>query len=96
MRVPPRRLHLVSATEIRVQTEGGRRARSTETLSGWSRSAHFHRIHASGRLCARYLYAGSAGRCAVAKRLLDVIGAVILALVFFPLMLLIVVLMRKR
>jgi exopolysaccharide production protein ExoY len=83
VRVPSRRPHLVSATDVRVQTE----------------AAAEMDVETEPAIEARTVIARSltipAGATATAKRLLDVIGAVILGLVFSPLMLVIVLLMRK-
>ncbi len=82
------RPHLVSATEIRVQGE-------TAVETGLE-------VKAAELYSARTIFERSpvtvttpAGVAAIPKRLLDVIGAVILGLVFSPLMLMIVLLMRK-
>jgi exopolysaccharide production protein ExoY len=79
----PRRPHLVSATEIRVQTE-------PVAETGVETEAAIEARSAVARALAM-----PAGAAAVSKRVLDVIGAVILGLVFSPLMLVIVLLMRK-
>jgi Undecaprenyl-phosphate galactose phosphotransferase WbaP len=81
--MPLRRPHLVSTTDLWLQSEG------TTVESGLEADVH--------TVITRSLepVALPTGGAAVAKRLLDVIGAVVLGLVFAPLMLVILFLMRK-
>jgi exopolysaccharide production protein ExoY len=82
VRVVARRPHLVSASEIRLQSEAAVEAGlETEVRTVITRS--------------REPITLPAGSAAAAKRLLDVLGAVILGVVFAPLMLVILFLMRK-
>jgi exopolysaccharide production protein ExoY len=82
VRVPPRRPHLVSTTDVRPQSE----ATVESGLEAEVRTVITRSVEPV--TCPT-------GGAAVAKRLLDVIGAVILGLVFAPLMLVIILLMRK-
>jgi Undecaprenyl-phosphate galactose phosphotransferase WbaP len=82
VRVATRRPHLVSATEMRLQSESANEV-GLEAEVG-TVIAH-----------PRDPITLPTGGAAVAKRLLDVIGAVVLGLVFAPLMLVILFLMRK-
>jgi exopolysaccharide production protein ExoY len=82
------RPHLVSATEIRVQDETAvETGLEAEAAELYSARTIFERSPVT--------VTTPTGVAAVPKRLLDVIGAVILGLVFSPLMLMIVLLMRK-
>jgi exopolysaccharide production protein ExoY len=82
VRVATRRPHLVSATEMRLQSEAAVEAGlETEVRAVIARPLDPVTSHTRG--------------AAVAKRLLDVIGAVVLGVVFAPLMLVIFFLMRK-
>jgi Undecaprenyl-phosphate galactose phosphotransferase WbaP len=98
MRLTPRRPHLVSTTEIRAQREAvieaGLEAETNVELS--RTSFNFSETH--GRNVARSRAAAAfapTGAAATVKRLVDVIGAIILGLVFSPLIIAIVFLMRK-
>jgi Undecaprenyl-phosphate galactose phosphotransferase WbaP len=97
-RVPVRRPHLVSTTEVRLHSEAARDA-GLETEGGIEVPAAGFNFPESPARTALSRSARRAemptGAAAVAKRLLDVIGAVILGLVFSPLILVIVLLMRK-
>jgi len=82
------RPHLVSATEIRVQGEtAAETGLEAEAAELYSARTIFERSPVT--------VTTPAGAAAIQKRLFDVIGAVILGLVFSPLMLMIVLLMRK-
>lgn len=97
-RVPSRRPHLVSTTDLRLQTEV-----VVETAVEGDAAAElprvtfdFNEIHARAAHAARNRQAvAPIGAAAVMKRLVDVIGAVILGLVFSPLIVTIVFLMRR-
>lgn len=82
VRVTTRRPHLVSTTEMRLQSEA-----AVET----GLEAEVRTVIARPHDPVTF----PTGGAAVAKRLLDVIGAVVLGLVFAPLMLVIFFLMRK-
>jgi exopolysaccharide production protein ExoY len=83
VRVPVRRPHLVNATEIRLQAEMVvDRAIEADAVGEASRATPVARVAAP-----------TGG--AVAKRILDVLGAIVLGIVFSPLIVTIMFLMRK-
>jgi exopolysaccharide production protein ExoY len=96
VRMPLRRPHLVSTTEIRLQpeavAESGMEAEAAVEIAGFGFSESATRA-AIAR--AHTPVAEPAGGDAVAKRVLDVVGAVVLGVVFSPLILVIIFLMRK-
>jgi exopolysaccharide production protein ExoY len=96
LRAPLRRPHLVSTTEIRLQAEviveTSVEADSAVELSRGS--FNFPEAPARPVARSRRVVAPTAG-ATIAKRVLDVVGAVILGLVFSPLIVMIVFLMRK-
>ena len=99
MRAPLRRPHLVSSTEVHVQSEGALdygvqddsadvphvSADHEERLAHSNGLAHGPRVHTFT----------PRGAAAVGKRLVDIVGTVILGLVFSPLIVTIVFLMRR-
>lgn len=98
VRVPVRRPHLVSATEMRLQSEAAiETGLEAEGPVDSSRGSFNSPESAAQPLVSRSRLPAMApaGGAAVAKRLLDVIGAVALGLVFSPLIVIIVFLMRK-
>jgi exopolysaccharide production protein ExoY len=97
--MPLRRPHLVSTPEIRLQAEAVvETGMEAESALGLSRGG-FNRPEAPARAViarsATTRVTASTGGAAVAKRVLDVVGAVTLGLVFSPLIVVIVFLMRK-
>ncbi len=98
LRVPPRRPHLVSTTDIRIQTEPVvDMAVEVEGSAELSRTS-INVTEAHARTVARSSTVAFAptGTAAVVKRLVDVVGAIILGLVFSPLIIAIVFLMHRR
>jgi exopolysaccharide production protein ExoY len=99
VRTPPRRPHLVSTIELRLQAEAAlvETGMEAETAVESSR-ASFSYPESSARPAvsrSRLPAMAATGGAAVAKRVLDMIGAVTLGLVFSPLIVMIVFLMRK-
>jgi exopolysaccharide production protein ExoY len=95
VRVPLRRPHLVSTTDIRspeAVAESGMEAEAAVEIAGFGSSESATRT-AIAR--ARTPPAAPLGNTAVAKRVLDLLGAVVLGIVFSPLILVIIFLMRK-
>jgi Undecaprenyl-phosphate galactose phosphotransferase WbaP len=98
VRVAPRsRPHLVSTTEIRVQperaVEAGVDSEGVELSRG---SFNFSEAPARPIARSRAPTFEPTGSAAVAKRFVDVIGSVVLGLVFSPLIIVIVFLMRRK
>jgi len=96
--VPARRPHLVSSTEVRFQAEGVVEAAverdAAAELPGVT--FDFNESHVRQAASARTTQAvAPVGAAAVVKRIVDVLGAVILGLVFSPLIVTIVFLMRR-
>jgi exopolysaccharide production protein ExoY len=85
VRVPLRRPHLVNTTEIRLQAEAA--------VDGSLESEAVGEGSPQATPIARAI--APTGSAATAKRILDVLGAIVLGLVFSPLILTIVFLMRK-
>jgi exopolysaccharide production protein ExoY len=96
-RAPSRRPHLVSSTEVRLQAE------VVEVAVERDAAAELPRVTFDfGETHARHAYptrtkqsVAPVGAAAVVKRIVDVVGAVILGLVFSPLIVTIVFLMRR-
>jgi exopolysaccharide production protein ExoY len=84
VRVPVRRPHLVNATEIRLQAE--------MVVDG---AIEADTAGEASRATPVALAAAPTGGAAAAKRILDVLGAIVLGIVFSPLIATIMVLMRK-
>jgi exopolysaccharide production protein ExoY len=94
VRMPPRRPHLVNTTEIRLQAEavvdGGIEAEAVgESSRGGLSFAETSPRTAVARVAA------PTREAAATKRIVDVLGAIVLGLVFSPLILTIMFLMRK-
>jgi exopolysaccharide production protein ExoY len=92
--MPPRRPHLVNTTEIRLQAEavvdGGIEAEAVGETSRGGLSFS----DSSPRTAVARVAAPTRG-AAMTKRIVDVLGAIVLGLVFSPLILTIMFLMRK-
>jgi exopolysaccharide production protein ExoY len=93
------RPHLVSATEKRIQAESAAQAATIEAETAVDFAhGNFHAVeeHASAPSALHSDATDSPASRVFAKRLLDVVGAITLGLVFSPLMLAIIVLMRRN
>ncbi|MGH8209488.1 MAG: sugar transferase, partial [Steroidobacteraceae bacterium] len=97
VQVPLRRPHLVSTTELRLQSETvvatGMEAQAPVELARGGCSFPENSARTSVARCAAP--AAPAWGKAAGKRLVDVVGAMILGLVFAPLIVIIVLLLRK-
>ena len=98
LRPPVRRPHLVSATEMRLQAEPVVEAAIDVERAPDVPMTGISFPDSTRRLPARAPASISmpAGTAAVAKRILDVIGALVLGVVFAPLIVVIVCLMARR
>lgn len=93
VRMPARRPHLVNTAEVRLQQEATVESGMEAEAVAETASAGFS-FSESSRTGVVLAPAPTRG-AAVAKRVLDVVGAIILGLVFSPLILTIICLMRK-